>query len=160
MIFLEKILFLNFCVKMGQNNPKWNFSIWKLNGNFQIFFCLKHEEQQHKCLKLIQIIFLGVLGFLGQKGTQNLFLGFVTNRCIEFISFYAWSYHSKGWKLDKIVLKLNFHLQKKMFWFNKSFLKMLKNAFYFILKALFILNIFNFLFWLFGHVEKTAWLER
>ena len=36
-IFLQKILFLNVCVKMGQNNPKWNFSIWKLNVNFQIF---------------------------------------------------------------------------------------------------------------------------
>ena len=46
------------------------------------FFCMKHEEQQHKCLKLIQIIFFGeslVLEFLGQKGTQNLFLGFITN---------------------------------------------------------------------------------
>ena len=31
---------------------------------------------------------------------------------------------------------------------------------YFILKALFVLKIFNFLSWLFGHVEKTAWLEK
>ena len=49
-------------------------------------------------------------------------------------------------------------------WFNKSFKikdskKIVKNAFYFILKALFILKIFKFLSWLFGHVEKTAWLE-
>ena len=29
-----------------------------------------------------------------------------------------------------------------------------------ILKALFVLKIFKFLSWLFGHVEKTAWLER
>ena len=36
-------------------------------------------------------------------------------------------------------------------------LKMTKNAFYFILKAL---KIFKFLSWLFGHVEKMAWLER
>ena len=28
------------------------------------------------------------------------------------------------------------------------------------LKALSILKIFKCLFWLFGHVEKTAWLER
>ena len=41
----------------------------------------------------------------------------------------------------------------------KSPLKMVKNAFYFILKALFILKIFKFLPWLFGHIEKTAWLE-
>ena len=36
----------------------------------------------------------------------------------------------------------------------------MKNAFYFILKALFVLRIFKFLSWLFGHVGKTAWLER
>ena len=32
----------------------------------------------------------------------------------------------------------------------------MKNAFYFILKVLFVLKIFKFLFWLFGQVEKTA----
>ena len=36
----------------------------------------------------------------------------------------------------------------------ESPLKMKKNAFCFILKALFVLKIFNFLSWLFGHVEK------
>ena len=30
----------------------------------------------------------------------------------------------------------------------------MKNAFYFILKALFVLKIFKFLSWLFGHVAK------
>ena len=37
----------------------------------------------------------------------------------------------------------------------KAILKM-KNAFYFILKALFVLKIFKFLSLLFGHVEKMA----
>ena len=36
----------------------------------------------------------------------------------------------------------------------ESYLKMMKNAFYFILKALFIPKIFKFLFCLFGHVGK------
>ena len=45
--------------------------------------------------------------------------------------------------------------------FIESPLKMKKkNAFYFILKALFIPKIYKFSFWLFGHVEKTALLER
>ena len=35
----------------------------------------------------------------------------------------------------------------------------MKNAFYFILEALFLLKIFNFLSWPFGHVGKTTWLE-
>ena len=36
----------------------------------------------------------------------------------------------------------------------------MKNAFYYILKALFVLKIFNFLSWLFGHVEKTVSWEQ
>ena len=44
--------------------------------------------------------------------------------------------------------------------FNESPLKMVKNAFCFLVKALFVLKIFKFWPWLFGHVEKTAWLER
>ena len=32
----------------------------------------------------------------------------------------------------------------------------MKNAFYFILKAIFVLKIFKFLSWYFGHVEEKA----
>ena len=35
-----------------------------------------------------------------------------------------------------------------------------KNTFYFILKALFVLEIFKFLSWLFGHLGIATWLER
>ena len=42
----------------------------------------------------------------------------------------------------------------------ESPLKMMKNAFYLIVKALFVLKIFKFLSRLFGHVGKMAWLER
>ena len=44
--------------------------------------------------------------------------------------------------------------------FIKSYLKLMKNAFYLILKVLFVLKIFKLLSWLFGHVGTTAWLER
>ena len=37
---------------------------------------------------------------------------------------------------------------------------MIKNAFYFTLKAYFVLKIFKYLSWVFGHVEKKALLER
>ena len=36
---------------------------------------------------------------------------------------------------------------------NESPLKLMKNVFYFILTALFVLKIFKFLSWLFGHVQ-------
>ena len=44
--------------------------------------------------------------------------------------------------------------------FNESPLKITKNTFYFTLKARFVLQILEFLCWFFGHVEKTARLER
>ena len=43
--------------------------------------------------------------------------------------------------------------KKKIICVNDSPSKM-KNAFYFILNAPFLLNIFKFLSWLFGHAEK------
>ena len=35
-----------------------------------------------------------------------------------------------------------------------------EKCFYFILEALFVLKIFKFLSWPFGHADKTAWSER
>ena len=40
--------------------------------------------------------------------------------------------------------------------FNENPLKVMKSAFYFILKALFVLKIFKFLSSRFGHVEEMA----
>ena len=36
----------------------------------------------------------------------------------------------------------------------------MKNVFYLFLKAVSVLKILKVLSWLFGHEEKTAWLER
>ena len=54
-------------------------------------------------------------------------------------------------------LKSNSHLSKKIcfVYFNESPLEMMKNAFYFISKALFDLKIFKFLSRLFGLIEKN-----
>ena len=53
-------------------------------------------------------------------------------------------------------LKLDSHLPKKNIFicFNESPLKMMENAFYFVLKALFVLKKFKFLSRFFGHVGK------
>ena len=59
------------------------------------------------------------------------------------------------------VLKTGSHFLKHFFVsLVESPFKMMKSTFYFILKALFVLKIFKFLSWLFGHVEETASLER
>ena len=60
------------------------------------------------------------------------------------------------------TLKVGLSPSKKIciIWLIESPLKMMKNAFHFILKALSILKIFKFLSRHFGHVWKTAWLKR
>ena len=59
---------------------------------------------------------------------------------------------------DRLHLKSDSHLSKKIciICLIESPLKVMKNAFYFILKALFVLKIFKFLSRFFGHVGKTA----
>ena len=42
----------------------------------------------------------------------------------------------------------------------KKSLKMMKHAFYFTLKALLVLIIFNFLSWIFGHVKKRLYFGK
>ena len=44
--------------------------------------------------------------------------------------------------------------------FTERPLKLKRNSFYLILKALFVVKIFKFISWVFGHAGKTAWLER
>ena len=61
---------------------------------------------------------------------------------------------------DSASLKSDSHLPKKYYLLQLQPFKNDENAFYFILKAIFVLKIFRFLSWLLGHVEKTAWLER
>ena len=62
----------------------------------------------------------------------------------------------------KVLFKVGLSTSKKkiMICFNDSPSKMMKIAFYFILKALFVLKMFKLLSWLFGHAEKTPCLER
>ena len=62
--------------------------------------------------------------------------------------------------IKKIAESWTLTFQTKFFSFGSMIQKdkMLKKAFYFILKALFVLKIF--LSGVFGHAEKRAWLER
>ena len=67
----------------------------------------------------------------------------------------------KMWQFTLLVIMFKGALQGlRQFLITESPLKVTKNAFYFTLKAIFVLKILKFLSWLFGHVEKTARLER
>ena len=72
-----------------------------------------------------------------------------------FITWYIynWSLSWVIWFSLRLKGVLSGHIWDN-FWQFKALLKMMKNAFYFTLKALFVLKIFKFLSWLFGHVAK------
>ena len=59
-----------------------------------------------------------------------------------------------GHKPKNGALKSGFYLSKMLFCFNESPLKVMENAFYFMLKGLFVFEIFRFLSWLLGYVKK------
>ena len=64
---------------------------------------------------------------------------------------------------SKAYVKVGLSPSKNLFdyyCFNDSPSEMMKNAFYFISKAFFVLKIFKLLSSIFGNVEKTTWLER
>ena len=63
------------------------------------------------------------------------------------------------------VYKLSFAIKGalsglRQFLATENALKMMKNAFYFTSKAIFILKTFNFLSWLFGHVGKRPNIDK
>ena len=82
----------------------------------------------------------------------------IPGNCYMLMNWSLLVKHLMNWKED---LKSDSHLPKKIvFCLIESSLKMVKNVFYFVLKAFFVLKIFKFLSQHFGHVGKTAWLER
>ena len=69
-------------------------------------------------------------------------------------AFFCKFYHFVG-KLPEPSIRIQGALSGlRPFLATGSPLKMMKNAFYFTLKALFVLQIFKLLSWLFGHVAK------
>ena len=86
-------------------------------------------------------------------------------QCLVFNTKFDYSSYEKI-GLDVVNLDFIFHVkcdhfsicfQKSCFiCFNESPLKMMENAFYFILKVLSVLKIFKYLSWPFGHVQKTT----
>ena len=81
------------------------------------------------------------------KGPQQL-LEKIRQTMIFEKELLIWRFHK-----DNRHNKCTFSCLRK-FLATESPLEMIKNAFYFISKALFVLNMFKLLFWLFGHVAK------
>ena len=80
---------------------------------------------------------------------------------VETTSCVYWFNMKKTYFINVLEKKIKgLLLGLRQFLVTKTPLKLMKNAFYFTLNPLFVHKIFNFLSWLCGHVEKTAWLEE
>ena len=102
----------------------------------------------------------------------HIIINFIVQSCSNSYSSSKWYGSDKIFKCMKenfflglptfISFKVGLSPSKKncFICFNKNRLKIMKNAFDFILKTLFILKLFKFSSWLFGHEEKMCWLER
>ena len=77
---------------------------------------------------------------------------------IFFLSLSMYTFHEKGhWNiLITYILKPDSHLPRIFFFicFNESPLKLMKNYFYFMLKALFVLKVIILESYRFGYVQK------
>ena len=168
-VFFQEAVLENFS-KLIRKNLWWSLFLTKLQ-----VWCKKRPQQ---------IFFRKITPILWKKITcKHLFQKYLLDqsgldklricvrdvlKIINFANRSTWLFFNKNvqehifavtW-VHEATLKLGSHLQKKLCYLIESPLKMMKNVFYFILKALFILKIFRFLSQLFGHVGKTAWLER
>ena len=80
-------------------------------------------------------------------------------KCVSKLAIFL-KFHLGVCANEKFELKSDLPKKFALFASLKAFVKMMKNPFYFILKALFVLKMFKLLSWLFGYVERTTWLER
>ena len=131
-------------------------------GKFHLFFSSSLREKWPNMEYFLVRIFLysDWIGDLLRKSPYSVRAQENTDQKILRI----WTHQSSG--VAQLLgvaietLKLDSHLPKIcVVCFIETPLKMITNAFYFILKALLIFKKFKFLSWLFCHVEKTAWLE-
>ena len=73
----------------------------------------------------------------------------------KIIRYFCVSVHHIDFKICDVTIDIKGSLYgQRQFLATESPSKMMKNAFYFTLRAFFILEIFKFLSWLFDHVEK------
>ena len=103
------------------------------------------------------IIFSIIFETIGKREIGRYTLGFASETFLyRGLSFADLQLFGKRDSLNS-----DSHLPKKfVICLIENRLKMMKNAFYFILKVLFFLKIFKSLSWLFFFFFKTAWLER
>ena len=116
---------------------------------------MKYHYQSQKCWQneIKDVLHMSCFAKFKRKHPFGVILNRTSGTTV-FENAYFYLYQTMFLKVGLKPKKISCYL---LFW--KSF-KMTKNAFYFSLKALFILKKFKFWSWLLGHAGKTAWLRR
>ena len=130
---------------------KWGEFDWL--GNFNHLLEGKCQECLHSRLNHTISIFLFISRIYKLFEQIHLFYGPTSVFHVMLSSKQIPKFQTE---FPKQCLKSDFHLPQNFILFTSmiALQKWSKNAFYFILKVLFVFNIFKFLSWLFEHVEK------
>ena len=132
-----------------------------------LFEWLKRDWQPYDCCLHRKLFYLSTLSRITLYHLRLIFWDALRD-LIPFVQFKKREKHSLGiitfsntWKYNNTrntisfsVCKFFFIFLKVQFLANESPLKIMKNAFYFTSKTLFVLKIFKFLSWLFVHLTN------
>ena len=136
----------------GQLNPSSH--IWKLRLGIKTIVChiqtIFGDTIFSKCLDVLEMEAVGLKIFDIWCYWGGIYVFLKRIFVSQVFRFYIFLF-------CLILFKVGLSPSKKIcvIYVTESPLKTMKNAFYFILKAFFVIKIFMFLSWLFGHVGKS-----
>ena len=116
---------------------------------------LINDMYEHWQMNLFKKTFVTFSWFQGvQVWMWTLWVYMVIEYSLTFWEFRCYNSNESKYYFTEYVIVKGTLSRLRQFLATESPLQMMKNAFYFTLKALFVLKIFKFLPWRFGHVSK------
>ena len=146
---------------------RWWLSLWSsiflffhTNWRRQLPGGVLQKTYSEKCCNICEVVLLWwscrhqICKFTNKNSTAVVWISELFQT-----SFFKEQWWTAAFELKNLhCIKVGLSPSKKILFicFNESPLQMMKKIFCFILKAPFVLKIFKFLSWYFGHVEQTA----
>ena len=145
------ILVSYFCNHFHVNILIFLLSFLRMWFLLLLLLSLKYCKLKVQKIKLLNALLISHLSELVKRNVRF--------ECDLSLNIALWM--KPTWKQIVEILTSDSHFSNELFYFLlwKPF-KMMKNAFYFILKALFLFKIFKFFVLTFWSCKKTGWLER